>query len=399
MHEGVATLYLIAVWLRALLRGWSWKCSGFFVVRLWKSQEEKSKNCENKKSTSDIASIPAFVLPFGWHFSLSMCIVRPCREFKKGSQLVLWMFFIHFFFFLQLLNDYWQIFFCFPFVLRSQTREWKLRRTKARQISIIFHTHQHSSAEHCRFQDVRNMKKILGKILILQELINQTTRCASSARGEVKSLLWLFTFSFSSISIPWEFQSLYFNRVPVQWQCTTQQCIVQKELAQLVVFCARVKHSPGPSFDLTLSRFFSALFSSTLSLFMRRPIVVHYIAWDLSEAFDDRQGKVIKESEINWMLNGNRYDDDNDDCVCRTSWAAWHFFLFSYKQFDDSWYGISRSSFTCDRFEFSHIQWHENKIFLLEKSSKTFHRNTFSAASQRTFFFCLKIFMPSSHIE
>lgn len=113
----------------------------------------------------------------------------------------------------------------------------------------------------------------------------------------------------------------------MQWQCTTQHWKVQKELTQLVVFCARVKHSPGPSFDLTLSRFFAALFSSTLSLFMRRPIVVHYIAWDLSEAFDDRQGKVIKESEINWMLNGNRYDDDNDDCVCRTSWAAWHFFL------------------------------------------------------------------------
>lgn len=121
--------------------------------------------------------------------SLSRCAFFVLAESTKKDLSSSCECFLFIFFFLQLLNDYWQIFFCFPFVLRSQTREWKLRRTKARQISIIFHTHQHSSAEHCRFQDVRNMKKILGKVLILQELINQTTRCASSARGEVKSLL------------------------------------------------------------------------------------------------------------------------------------------------------------------------------------------------------------------
>lgn len=165
--------------------------SGFFVVRLWKSQEEKSKNVKTKNQLQTSHRF-RLLCCLSVDISLSRCALFVLAESKKGSQLVLWMFFIHFFLsstFQRLLADF------FLFSICSQTREWKLRRTKARQISIIFHTHQHSSAEHCRFQDVRNMKKILGKILILQELINQTTRCASSARGEVKSLLWLFYIS------------------------------------------------------------------------------------------------------------------------------------------------------------------------------------------------------------
>lgn len=267
------------------------KFSGFFcVVRLWKSQEEKSKNCENKKSTSDIASIPAFVLPFGWHFSLSRRALFVLAESKKRISARPVNVFYSFFLSStsqRLLAD----FFCFPFVLRSQTREWKLRRTKARQISIIFHTHQHSSAEHCRFQDVRNMKKILGKILILQELINQTTRCASSAREEKSKVFCDFFIFFHFLR--YQFLENFSHYILIESPCSGNAqhstSKVQKELAQLVVFCARVKHSPGPSFDLTLSRFFSALFSSTLSLFMRRPIVVHYIAWDLSASRSTRK--------------------------------------------------------------------------------------------------------------
>lgn len=131
-------LCISLLWLRALLRGWSWNFFRIVCCALVEKSGREIEKCENKKSTSDIASIPAFVLPFGWHFSLSVCIVRPCREQKRISARPVNVFysFFSFFNFSTIIGRFFSVFHLFS-VLRLENGNYEEQKRDKFQLYSI----------------------------------------------------------------------------------------------------------------------------------------------------------------------------------------------------------------------------------------------------------------------